>query len=107
MCGDYKVTVNKNLVMDRYPIPHSGLGITAGHRKTEAVVFKSQYGWDDLRFRIGDQAVQLGTSLKYLSIVLESKVRLAWFPPEDPHWGGRGLTPQGVLTGPHPGPVFN
>jgi len=42
------------------------LGLQLGVDKTEAVVFKDQYGPADLRLRIGDQTIQLCTSLKYL-----------------------------------------
>ncbi|KAL4141335.1 hypothetical protein QTP88_003990 [Uroleucon formosanum] len=49
------------------------LGLRLAVDKTEAVVFKSQYGPADLRLRIGDQAVRVCESLKYLGIVHEAK----------------------------------
>jgi len=53
------------------------LGLQLAVDKTEAVVFKAQYGPADLRLRIGDQAVQLCVSLKYLGVVHEGKG--AWY----------------------------
>jgi len=49
------------------------LGLRLAVDKTEAVVFKAQYGSADLRLWIGDQAVQVCESLKYLGIVHEAK----------------------------------
>ncbi|KAL4132895.1 hypothetical protein QTP88_009971 [Uroleucon formosanum] len=49
------------------------LGLRLAVDKTEAVVFKAQYGPADLRLRIGDQAVRVCESLKYLGIVHEAK----------------------------------
>ncbi|KAL4082608.1 hypothetical protein QTP88_010121 [Uroleucon formosanum] len=49
------------------------LGLRLAVDKTEAVVFRAQYGPADLRLRIGDQAVRVCESLKYLGIVHEAK----------------------------------
>lgn len=45
--------------------------------KMETVIFKSQYGRAEQWLQIGDQAVQLDATLKYLGIVLESNG--TWF----------------------------
>jgi len=49
------------------------LGLRLAVDKTEAVVFKAQYGPADLSLRIGDQAVQMCAALNYLGVVHEAK----------------------------------
>jgi len=49
------------------------LGLRLVVEKAEAVVFTSRYGTAVPRLRLESQPIQLGASLKYLSVILENK----------------------------------
>ncbi|KAF0704934.1 Reverse transcriptase domain-containing protein [Aphis craccivora] len=70
-----EINLNSKLeLLDVLVAGHIGdLGLRLAVEKTEAVVFKAQYGPADLRLCIGDQAVQLCAALKHLEVVHEGK----------------------------------
>lgn len=53
-----------------------GLGLTVATEKTEAVVFylKSRNPRNELRIRVGDNSISLGRSIKYLGIMIDSRL---------------------------------